>query len=485
MHRVLLFLGSFMAGPSADNNNLGTLFDPYLYKLEQEAPKPHKIICHNYVANVPEHYGNVCHGLISREESNALVMAGPEGSYLIRESQRQPGTYTLVFIIDGSIKNYRIYYNGTHFIDTKEYDTLEDLVADGLITLYVESRGREHIEAMSAQPIYDDVNKIYSSPAAVAASIDTSISNTLGDKFVDISGVNSVSTANNAPIFSCDNLHPLLQAAMSVTNGQTTVAPKAHNFKVTTFKGPHWCQWCGNYMWGLVSQGVKCQDCGLNVHKLCSKKFEDRHDCVPTKKRIKQIFGCDLTVLCMAYSIQVPFVVTKCIEEVRHRNVQSEGLYRISGFNDDIELVKENFERDGPEARIDYTFFADINSITGALKLYLRSLPVPVIDFKTYPSLIEATTLTDDSVALKAIKEAISSMDTCHQSCLQYIIKHLHEVSLEESRNKMGADNLGTVFGPTLMRSPDVDSFQSLMELPLQKSLISRLISNYTQIFNK
>lgn len=34
------------------------------------------------------------HGLISREDADELL-AGIEGAYLIRESQRQPGTYTL------------------------------------------------------------------------------------------------------------------------------------------------------------------------------------------------------------------------------------------------------------------------------------------------------------------------------------------------------------------------------------------------------
>lgn len=34
------------------------------------------------------------HGMISREEADQLLSQA-EGSYLIRESQRQPGTYTL------------------------------------------------------------------------------------------------------------------------------------------------------------------------------------------------------------------------------------------------------------------------------------------------------------------------------------------------------------------------------------------------------
>ncbi len=55
-------------------------------------------------------------------------------------------------------------------------------------------------------------------------------------------------------------------------------AEKAHNFKICSFKGPHWCDYCANFLWGLVQQGVKCADCGFEAHKRCSEKVPQ--DCV-------------------------------------------------------------------------------------------------------------------------------------------------------------------------------------------------------------
>lgn len=55
-------------------------------------------------------------------------------------------------------------------------------------------------------------------------------------------------------------------------------AEKAHNFKMYSFKGPHWCDYCANFLWGLVQQGVKCADCGFEAHKRCSEKVPQ--DCV-------------------------------------------------------------------------------------------------------------------------------------------------------------------------------------------------------------
>uniref|UniRef100_A0A8C0QWA5 SH2 domain-containing protein n=1 Tax=Canis lupus dingo TaxID=286419 RepID=A0A8C0QWA5_CANLU len=65
-----------------------------MYQLQQEAPHPRRITCTNEVENRPKYYGREFHGMISREEADQLLSVA-EGSYLIRESQRQPGTYTL------------------------------------------------------------------------------------------------------------------------------------------------------------------------------------------------------------------------------------------------------------------------------------------------------------------------------------------------------------------------------------------------------
>lgn len=45
---------------------------------------------------------------------------------------------------------------------------------------------------------------------------------------------------------------------------------------------------------------------------------------------------------------------------------------------------------DGEKTDISGKAYEDINIITGALKLYLRDLPVPIISYDAYPRFIEA-----------------------------------------------------------------------------------------------
>jgi hypothetical protein len=120
---------------------------------------------------------------------------------------------------------------------------------------------------------------------------------------------------------------------------------KPHKFKSQNFKGPHWCDFCLNFMWGLVSQGVKCQDCGFQAHKKCSERAPP--DCEPQMRFIKRIFGVDLTTLVKATSSIRPIIVEKCIEEIEKRKgaIECEGIYRVSGFSDAIEELKLAFDR--------------------------------------------------------------------------------------------------------------------------------------------
>lgn len=50
---------------------------------------------------------------------------------------------------DGQTKNFKLYYDGQHYVGEKRFDTVHDLVADGLITFYLESRAPDYIESMS------------------------------------------------------------------------------------------------------------------------------------------------------------------------------------------------------------------------------------------------------------------------------------------------------------------------------------------------
>ena len=91
--------------------------------------------------------------MISREHS-ALILRS-DGEYLVRESASVSGQYCLVFRINGILKNYILTFNGSHYsVGDKKFEKLSDLVEDGLIHLFIETKAKHYIETMSKTSVY-------------------------------------------------------------------------------------------------------------------------------------------------------------------------------------------------------------------------------------------------------------------------------------------------------------------------------------------
>uniref|UniRef100_A0A803Y8N1 Beta-chimaerin n=1 Tax=Meleagris gallopavo TaxID=9103 RepID=A0A803Y8N1_MELGA len=256
-------------------------------------------------------------------------------------------------------------------------------------------------------------------------------------------------------LFAYSQITSLVRRAALTQNDNHFNYEKAHNFKVHTFRGPHWCEYCANFMWGLIAQGVRCSDCGLNVHKQCSKYVPN--DCQPDLKRIKRVYCCDLTTLVKAHNTQRPMVVDSCIREIE--------------------------ARDGDKADISASIYPDINIIAGALKLYFRDLPIPVITYDTYSKFIEAAKISNPDERLEAIHEVLMLLPAAHYETLRYLMIHLKKVTLHEKENFMNAENLGIVFGPTLMRPPEDSTLATLNDMRYQKLIVQILIENEDVLF--
>uniref|UniRef100_A0A3Q2U141 N-chimaerin n=1 Tax=Fundulus heteroclitus TaxID=8078 RepID=A0A3Q2U141_FUNHE len=383
--------------------------------------------------------------MISREEADQLLSQA-EGSYLIRESQRQPGTFTLALRFGNQTRNFRLYHDGKHFVGEKRFESIHDLVTDGLITLYIETKAAEYITPGLSKP---------TSPASTFWQPIRS--------------------------FALSQLTSLVRRATLRESDMVPKYEKVHNFKVHTFRGPHWCEYCANFMWGLIAQGVKCADCGLNVHKQCSKVVPN--DCQPDLRHVKKVYSCDLTTLVKAHNTKRPMVVDMCIQEIEARGLQSEGLYRISGFSELIEDVKLAFDRDGEKADISSNAYEDINIITGALKLYFRELPIPLITYDAYPRFIETAKIADAEKRLESLHEALKLLPPAHIETLRYLMAHLKRVTDYEKDNLMSSENLGIVFGPTLMRAPELDAMTALNDIRYQRLVVETLITNEDVLF--
>ncbi|XP_058256007.1 serine/threonine-protein kinase D1 isoform X3 [Hemibagrus wyckioides] len=58
---------------------------------------------------------------------------------------------------------------------------------------------------------------------------------------------------------------------------------RPHTLFVHSYRAPAFCDHCGEMLWGLVRQGLKCEGCGQNYHKRCA--FKIPNNCSGIRKR--------------------------------------------------------------------------------------------------------------------------------------------------------------------------------------------------------
>uniref|UniRef100_A0A8D2L7J3 Serine/threonine-protein kinase n=1 Tax=Varanus komodoensis TaxID=61221 RepID=A0A8D2L7J3_VARKO len=63
---------------------------------------------------------------------------------------------------------------------------------------------------------------------------------------------------------------------------------RPHTLFVHSYRAPAFCDHCGEMLWGLVRQGLKCEGCGLNYHKRCAFKIPNNCSCV-RKRRLSNV----------------------------------------------------------------------------------------------------------------------------------------------------------------------------------------------------
>uniref|UniRef100_A0A8C6T7K8 Serine/threonine-protein kinase n=1 Tax=Neogobius melanostomus TaxID=47308 RepID=A0A8C6T7K8_9GOBI len=84
---------------------------------------------------------------------------------------------------------------------------------------------------------------------------------------------------------SAEDIHEgdLIEVVLSAQATVEDFQIRPHALYVHSYKAPTFCDYCGEMLWGLVRQGLKCEGCGLNYHKRCA--FKIPNNCTGFKKR--------------------------------------------------------------------------------------------------------------------------------------------------------------------------------------------------------
>ncbi|XP_023613763.1 rho GTPase-activating protein 9 isoform X4 [Myotis lucifugus] len=213
-----------------------------------------------------------------------------------------------------------------------------------------------------------------------------------------------------------------------------------------------------------------------------------------------QVFGCQLESLCQREGDTVPSFVRRCVAAVDKRGLDVDGIYRVSGNLAVVQKLRFLVDREravtsdgryvfpeqpGQEGQLDFDSaeWDDIHVVTGALKLFLRELPQPLVPPLLLPHFRAALELSDSEQRLSQIRELIASMPKPNHDTLYHLLEHLCRVIAHSDKNRMTPHNLGIVFGPTLFR-PEQEISDPAAHAFYPGQLVQLMLTDFTSLFS-
>lgn len=194
-----------------------------------------------------------------------------------------------------------------------------------------------------------------------------------------------------------------------------------------------------------------------------------------------QVFGCSLQALCEREHGTVPHFVQQCIHSVERRGLDIDGLYRVSGNLATIQKLRYKVDHE-EHLDLDDGRWEDVHVITGALKLFFRELPEPLVPFGHFDKFIAAIKMQDPLRKGRCIRDLVRSLPPANHDTMKVLFRHLCRVIEFKEENRMSVQSIAIVFGPTLLRAPSEEGSMAV-HMVFQNQVVELILNQYGHIF--
>lgn len=184
----------------------------------------------------------------------------------------------------------------------------------------------------------------------------------------------------------------------------------------------------------------------------------------------------------------IPLVVEKTINFLITKGLTTEGLFRVCGSQKRIDDIRDLFDNAMP-VEFDGDNEMEIHAVAGILKLWIRSLPEPLMNF--YDEFIETNR---SGLPLKEKLEKFRSIIERFPRNNKYILQHLMSfcelIASHSESNKMTSSNMSIVIGPNILYKSNRDTMDyaaqaaSMGDQKDITDIVQNLIDHYDDIFS-
>jgi arsenate reductase-like glutaredoxin family protein len=200
----------------------------------------------------------------------------------------------------------------------------------------------------------------------------------------------------------------------------------------------------------------------------------------------------------------VPALVTRCVDYLLPAHVKEEGLFRLSGAATDIQKMRDAIDKGSYCIQIrKKTLFSPLSSLTsypageamqmladsphnvaGLLKLFIRSLPDPLVPESVQVRYLVLPDLDDREMQRSVLFDLISDLPLPNLRLLRVLFAMMSNVASHSEDNKMTASNLATCWAPNIFWSaaetsntiPTPEAAQKMIEFSRQANAVFQIM---------
>jgi hypothetical protein len=177
----------------------------------------------------------------------------------------------------------------------------------------------------------------------------------------------------------------------------------------------------------------------------------------------------------------IPSIVEQTVNALStNSRLKAEGIFRVSPTSTELNNVKLALQQG------ETVDFQQMNPhLTAcALKLFLRSLPEPLLSYRLYQSFIDIFDIPELPGQINQIKFLLKKLPVANQNLVHYLLDFLQLVVLNSNDNKMNLNSICIIFGPLFLQSSDSDFDVILSENLVVQELLAMMITNFAHIFD-
>ncbi|KAL6428746.1 hypothetical protein ACFW04_007960 [Cataglyphis niger] len=181
----------------------------------------------------------------------------------------------------------------------------------------------------------------------------------------------------------------------------------------------------------------------------------------PNKRRRKtgNLFGVSLSTLLLRDSQltseenNIPLVFQKILNELTKRGVKEEGILRVGGHKQKVEIICTELETDfycKPKEMDKLFKCTPCHDLSAVLKKLLRDLPQPLLTVELIDAFYQSHGVKNPNDLVYSLNLLVLLLPVEHRSTLEALLNFLKLVIENQASNKMSIHNVAMIVAPSL-----------------------------------